>query len=162
MVLWQPLGHRIRAARYQGSALRHGDGQQAGELARAPRPAVAAQCFCGGAAHLAGRGRRGAWLRPASEIQHRQTPHAFIVPSGVHAVRPDPNHAGQPLAPVDANLHRYARGSAPVQESIWSGLKYEGSLEDGLAVGPAIVDAIETDNAALKIDAQVSGDAHDL
>src|SRR3954467_13764112 len=129
MVLWQPLGHRIRAARYQGSALRHGDGQQAGELARAPRPAVAAQCFCGGAAHLAGRGRRGAWLRPASEIQHRQTPHAFIVPSGVHAVRPDPNHAGQPLAPVDANLHRYARGSAPVQESIWNGLKYEGSLE---------------------------------
>src|SRR5208337_5385453 len=72
---------------------------------------------------------RGAWLRPAAEIQYRQTPHAFIVPPGLHAVRPDPKHAGKPLAPVDGNLHRHAGCSAPVQEGIWSDLKYEGSLE---------------------------------
>src|SRR5208337_1179992 len=43
LVLRQPLGYRIRAARYQGPALWHGDGQHAGEFARTPRPVVAAQ-----------------------------------------------------------------------------------------------------------------------
>src|SRR5271166_3156312 len=129
LVLRQPLGYRIRAARYQGPALWHGDGQHAGEFARTPRPVVAAQRLRGGAVDLAGRGWRGAWLRPAAEIQYRQTPHAFIVPPGLHAVRPDPKHAGKPLAPVDGNLHRHAGCSAPVQEGIWSDLKYEGSLE---------------------------------
>src|SRR3954463_3713430 len=90
-----------------------------------------AQRLRGGAPHPARRGPRGAWPRPGPEIQHRQTPHAFIVPSGVHAVRPDPDHAGKPLAPADGNLHRHARGSAPVQESVWGDLKYEGSLEIG-------------------------------
>src|SRR5271165_5912314 len=99
-------------------------------FARTPRPVVAAQRLRGGAVDLAGRGWRGAWLRPAAEIQYRQTPHAFIVPPGLHAVRPDPKHAGKPLAPVDGNLHRHAGCSAPVQEGIWSDLKYEGSLEE--------------------------------
>src|SRR6476469_3658460 len=90
---------------------------------------MAAQCLLGGAVDIARGGRRGARLRPASESQHRQAPHPFIVPSGLHAVRPDPKHAGKPPAPVDGNLHRHAGCSAAVLESIWSDLKYEGSPE---------------------------------
>src|SRR5947209_12720106 len=90
---------------------------------------MAAQRLCRRAAHLVGGGRRGAWLRSASESQYRQTSHPFLVPSGVHAVRPDPDHAGKPLASADGNLHRHAGCSAAVLKSIWRGLKYEGSPE---------------------------------
>src|SRR6478672_9225027 len=96
---------------------------------------MAAQCLRGGAVDIARGGRRGARLRPASESQHRQAPHPFIVPSGLHAVRPDPKHAGKPPAPVDGNLHRHAGCSAAVLESIWSDLKYEGSPEGASVCG---------------------------
>src|SRR3954447_16304941 len=34
------------------------------------------------------------------------------------------------------------------------------AIENGFAVGPTVVDAIQADNAALKIHAHISGDAH--
>ena len=61
-ILRSPLGHRVRTARYQGSALRHGDGHDAPQIAGAARPAMADQRLCGGAADLARCGWRGAGL----------------------------------------------------------------------------------------------------
>src|SRR4051812_3142156 len=34
------------------------------------------------------------------------------------------------------------------------------AIENGFAIGPTVVDAIQADNAALKIHAHISGDAH--
>src|SRR3954468_1969026 len=36
------------------------------------------------------------------------------------------------------------------------------AIENRLAVGPTVIDAIQADNAALKVHAHVSGDAHHL
>jgi len=78
-----------------------------------------AQRLCRGAAHRAGRCRRGAWIRSAAEIKPRRTPHPLVVPPGLHALRPDPHHAGRPVAPVDGNLRRHGGCAAAVHERCW-------------------------------------------
>jgi hypothetical protein len=61
-ILRPSLGHRVRTARYQGSALRHGDGCDACQIPRAARSAMVDQRFRGGAADVARRRWRGAGL----------------------------------------------------------------------------------------------------
>src|SRR5207342_3209982 len=90
---------------------------------------VAAQCARGGAVDLAGCGERGRWARSAAQDQHRQAPDPFLVPSGLHALRPDPHDAAQPATRIDGMLWCHAEETAAVHEGIGGGLKYEGSRE---------------------------------
>ena len=99
--LWQALEHRVWAARRQGSALRHGHGLDSYQHAREARPPVVASCVCDRAADAARGGRRSARLRSISQVKHHQAAHPFAVPSGLHALRVDPHHAGGALAAVD-------------------------------------------------------------
>ena len=55
--VWQALGHRMRAARHQGPAFRHGHGIDPRQHARAARQAMAAERICNRAADLTRGGR---------------------------------------------------------------------------------------------------------
>ena len=90
---------------------------------------MADQCRGRGAADLAGCGERGDRARPAAQDQHRQAPGPFLVSSGLHALRPDPHHAGGPAASADGMLRCLAGEAAAVHEGIGGGLNYEGSHE---------------------------------
>jgi hypothetical protein len=57
------------------------------------RPAAAAQRLRRRPAHPARRRRREPRHGPPPQVQHRQDPLPFPVPPGLHALRPDPQHA---------------------------------------------------------------------
>jgi hypothetical protein len=42
--------------------------------------------------------------RPPAEVKHVRDPHAFAVPPGLHARRPDPDHAGGKACAVDGSF----------------------------------------------------------
>src|SRR6476469_9698862 len=66
--------------------------------------------------------------------QRRQAPRPFAVPSGLHALRSDPDDAGSQVASADAAFLPYAAGATAVRRCFRTGLTNEGSHEgsDGL------------------------------
>ena len=52
-----------------------------------------------------------------------------VIPSGLHALRPDPDDAGSQAAPADAALLADAPGTTPLRRRSRGGLIYEGSRE---------------------------------
>ena len=86
----------------------------------AARPPAAAQRLRRRPAHLARCRRRKPRHGPPPQVQHRQDPIPFPVPPGLHALRPDPQHArAQAQAPRRAirrnptaipGVHRYFCG----------------------------------------------------
>src|SRR6478736_748713 len=61
--------------------------------------------------------------------QHRQAPRPFAVPSGLHALRSDPDDAGSQVASADAAFLPYAAGATAVRRCFRTGLTNEGSHE---------------------------------
>src|SRR3954468_19878012 len=91
--LFKTLERGGELPRYQGSALRPGPCLSSNQRPAAARPTAAAQCLCCRSAHPARRRRRKPRHGPPPQVQHRQDPHPFPVPPGLHALRPDPQHA---------------------------------------------------------------------
>src|ERR671911_204565 len=67
---------------------------------------TAAQCLRRCSAHPARRRRRKPRHGPPSQVQHRQDPHPFPVPPGLHALRPDPQHARTQAAAPGRTIRR--------------------------------------------------------
>src|SRR3954471_13330117 len=59
----------------------------------------------------------------------RQAPRPFAVPSGLHALRSDPDDAGSQVASADAAFLPYAAGATAVRRCFRTGLINEGSHE---------------------------------
>src|SRR6478672_11293426 len=59
---------------------------------------------------------------------------AFIVPSGLHAVRSNPNHARTVAAPADAAFLPNAARATALHRRISTGLIYEGSPEAAASI----------------------------
>src|SRR3954471_429473 len=59
----------------------------------------------------------------------RQAPRPFAVPSGLHALRSDPDDAGSQVASADAAFLPYAAGATAVRRCFRTGLTNEGSHE---------------------------------
>src|SRR6476469_8345217 len=53
--------------------------------------------------------------------QHRQAPRPFAVPSGLHALRSDPDDAGSQVASADAAFLPYAAGATAVRRCLLFG-----------------------------------------
>jgi hypothetical protein len=75
--------------------------------------------------------------------QHRsQASRPFFIPSGLHALRPDPDGAGEQATSVDAAFLSDADGPAALHRRFRGGLKNEGSHElratDVSWVGPLL------------------------
>ena len=104
--LFKTLGRGAELPRYQGSALRHGPFLRSHQRPATARPAAAAQCVRRRSAHPARRRRREPRHGPPSQVQHRQDPHPFPVPPGLHALRPDPQHARTQAAAPRGTIRR--------------------------------------------------------
>jgi hypothetical protein len=113
--IWQTLARGSRIPGHEGSAFRHGNGNDPRQHPRPARPVVAAECARHRLADVAGRCRRGPRLRSLAEVEYNQTTHPFIVPSGLHAVRLDPDHARATASAADRALRCHAPGSPGVR-----------------------------------------------
>ena len=84
--------------------------------------------FAVGAADPARRRRGSARLRPTSQVQHDQATHSLAVPSGLHALRPHPDHARTPATAPGRAVRRNAGRTARVRRDVRCYLKMRGVL----------------------------------
>jgi Transposase DDE domain len=103
---------RAAIPRHEGFALRHGPVCHAHQRADASRPPAADQRVRHRSADAAGQRRREPRHGSPAEVKHQQDADAFAVPSGMHALRTHPQHAGTPPPAADAEVRR-GRGRRP-------------------------------------------------
>src|SRR5208283_3674207 len=87
------MDDRTGLSRRQRPQIRHGHERIADFRPAKARPPAASERPGGRLAHPARRCRREPRSGSASEVQHRQTPNPFAIPTGMPALRSHPQHA---------------------------------------------------------------------
>ena len=84
-------------------AVRHGAVIHPHRRAHAARPPAAGQRICHCTADAAAPGRRKPGYGPAAQVQYQQGPKPLAVPTGMHALRADPQPATTPARTVSTD-----------------------------------------------------------
>jgi hypothetical protein len=69
------------------------------------------KCLCHHAIDIARGCRRSTRIRSIPQVKHHQAAHSLAVPAGLHALRPDPQHARTAAVAADRAVRCDARGT---------------------------------------------------
>ncbi|MGO8740047.1 hypothetical protein [Rhodoblastus sp.] len=127
--LLQALDDRAEFSRPQGLAFWHGIKRSAHRRSATARPAASLERLRHCALDDARRRRRRPRHGPPSQIKYRQAPHTFAVPAGLHALRVDPEHAGNPAAAPGRAIYIIYKSKQHLVSDIHGHLKNEGIAE---------------------------------